>query len=283
MRIDLETWLTKAAEQARPAALAAFGALVLLLLHLANVSLGKRAQAARAGLEALSEEAQEADSALAEATTLREERLREVAAFKEGLPKLAESRRHIYEGGLQLQEEKRLLEKQLEIMTTYLLVDELGGKIHLMRGEQALESFPLAEGSPKAFGGAKPAPALTSIISKERYAHPERPKSDQVGKQLNWEPPQVGESARANALGEYVVFTRGPLILHGPPKNEEEHAAFPHVCLQLPLPVARRLYSESYMGTKIMLKGPSAAPAPVPAPAKVAAAKPKAPKRAGKR
>jgi hypothetical protein len=269
MRIDLEKWLTKAAETARPAALAAFGLPVLLLLHLANVSVGRRAEAARRSLEALTEEAEEADSALSDAVALRDEKLQAVSTFKAGLPKLAESRRHIYEGGLQLQEEKRLLEKQLEIMTTYLLVDEAGGKIHLMRGEQALESFPLAEGSPKALGGAKPAPALTSIISKERYAHPERPKSEQVGKQLDWEPPQVGESARANALGEFVVFTRGPLILHGPPKKEEEHAAFPHVCLQLPLAVARRLYSQSYIGTKIMIKG--------------AAAQPKAPKRAGKR
>lgn len=268
MDIDLEKALDRAASRARPAAIAAFGAAVLLLLHAANVAVGARADAAKKALEAYSEEAEETESALSDATAMRDERRSAVGVFKAGLPKLAQSRRQLYEGGLQLQEEKRLLEKQLEIMTTYLLIDEAAGKVHLMRGEQALESFPLGAGAPHAYGGAKPQPALAAIVSKERYAHPERPKSDQVGKELNWEPPQVGESARANALGEYVVFTKGPLILHGPPKNEAEHAAFPHVCLELPLAVARRLYSETYIGTKVLLKGPSAA-APV-----VAAAKP---------
>lgn len=277
MASDLETALDRLAAQAKPAAVAGCALAALLLLQAARVTLGRRADEAQASLPALAAAAEESSQALAEASSARDQKLSEADAFRHGLPKLAESRRKIYEGGLQLQEEKRLLEKQLEIMTTYLLVDELGHKVHLMRGEQALESFPIDEAVPRAYGGAKPEPALSSIVSKERYAHPERPKSDQVGKQLNWEPPQVGESARANALGEFVVFTRGPLILHGPPRKAEEHAAFPHVCLELPLAVAKRLYNETYIGTKVMLKGPSAAPA-------VAAAKPAKPsKRPAKR
>lgn len=140
-------------------------------------------------------------------------------------------------------------------MSTYLLVDEGDKKIHLMRGEQSLESYPIEYVPPQSFGeGAKAPATVSTIISKERFAHPERGKSEQVDGQLQWEPPQVGSSVRANALGEFVMFTRGSLILHGPPKKAEEHKAFAHYCLGLSLAVARRLYNSCYIGTKIVIK-----------------------------
>jgi hypothetical protein len=58
---------------------------------------------------------------------------------------------------------------------------------------------------------------------------------------------------RANALGEFVMFTKGSLILHGAPKKAAEHMAFPHYCVGLTLAVARRLYSQSFMGTRIKI------------------------------
>jgi hypothetical protein len=212
-----------------------------------------QAQQKRAELAATLEESSEA---LSENQGLRDERLRDVAKFKDELGKLTQSRRSLYEGGLQLQEEKRLLDKQLEVMTTYLLVDEEEHKISLMRGEQALETYPFSPIDPRAEGGeVRMLPPLTTIVSKERFAHPERGKSEQgPDGQLQWEPPQVGTSVRANALGEYVLFTKGPLILHGPPKKEEEHGAFPHWCLGLSLKVARRLYQQTFIGTKILVK-----------------------------
>ncbi len=96
-------------------------------------------------------------------------------------------------------------------------------------------------------------PRAAAIMSKERFAHPERPRSEQVGGQLQWEPPQVGTSVRANALGEYVMFTREGLVLHGPPLRAAEHEAYPHLCLSLPAATAARLYAKSFVGTKIAL------------------------------
>lgn len=252
--MTLEEMLDRLSRRARPGVLAFCGLAVLGTMHVGRRILARSATEARHPLSELSRRAEESAGALSEAAVLRDEKLRALAAFKVGLPKLTEARRQVYEGGLQLQEEKRLLEKQLEIMTTYLLVDQGEGKVHLMRGEQSLESYAISPLAPRSYGTAKPAPGLTAIVSKERYAHPERPKSEQVEGRFQWEPPQVGESARAGALGEFVVFTRGSLILHGPPRSQAEHAAFAHVCLELSLPVARKLYSGSFIGTKIMLK-----------------------------
>jgi hypothetical protein len=251
---NLEWLLQRGARRADALAVAGCGAALLLLAHGARLAAARRADAAEAALAAAAAQAEETGAVLAELEAVRDAKQGELDEFKRGLPQLAESRRKVYEGGLQLQEEKRLLEKQLELMTTYLLVEPAAGKVHLMRGEQALRSLPLGEGAPRQYGQTKAQPPLAAIVSKERFAHPERPKADQVGGQLQWEPPQVGESARANALGEFVVFTRGPLILHGPPRKAEEHAAFPHVCLELSLPAARRLYQDSSIGTKVMLK-----------------------------
>ena len=123
-----------------------------------------------------------------------------------------------------------------------------------MRGDQIAASLLLAGARPRAVGGeTRPLPKTATIVSKERFASTERPKSDQVGGLLQWEPPQVGTSVRASALGEFVLFTKEGLVMHGPPLKEAEHEAFPHLCLALPRTAASRLYMQSFVGTKILL------------------------------
>ena len=96
-------------------------------------------------------------------------------------------------------------------------------------------------------------PSTVRIVSKERFAHPERAKSEMVNGQLQYTPPQVDTSVRSNALGEYVMFTNSRLILHGPPLNSDDHEKFSHICLGLDLDAARKLYNSSFIGTKIIL------------------------------
>ncbi|MEK7232367.1 MAG: hypothetical protein AAB268_01015 [Elusimicrobiota bacterium] len=179
---------------------------------------------------------------------------RDFARAKESATTLSRSRKVLFEGGMALSEEKRLLEKQLEIMSLWIRLDEEAGKVQLFRGEQIVESLLLAGARPRVVGAeTRPLPRFATILTKERFASTERPKFEQVGGQLHWEPPQVGTSVRASALGEFVLFTREGLVLHGPPLKEAEHEAFAHLCLSLPLPVARRLYTQSFVGTKIVL------------------------------
>lgn len=260
--MTLDSFARLLSRRAHPAGLLAAGLAVLLAMELSRTRLRDRAYEARAELAALGEILEEARQAAGENQSLRDLKGRDLAVFKAGLPRLAQSRRTVYEGGIQLQEEMRMLQKQWEIMSTYLLVDEDRRQVHLMRGEQSLESYPVDYAPPKAFGAeSRPLPDAAAIASKERFAHPERGTSEQVDGELRWEPPQVGSSQRSNALGEYVMFTRGPLILHGPPRKSEEHAAFKHACLGLGLPVARRLYTQSYLGTRVLLRPPPGPPA----------------------
>jgi len=194
---------------------------------------------------------------LAERQALNELVSRDFARAKVSAASLTRSRKALFEGGRALSEEKRLLEKQLEIMSLWIRLDEEADKIHLVRGDQIAESLLLAGARARAVGGeARALPKSATILTKERFASTERPKSEQVGGQLQWEPPQVGTSVRANALGEFVLFTREGLVVHGPPLKEAEHEAFPHLCLALPLPAARRLYAQTFVGTKILLAAP---------------------------
>lgn len=205
-------------------------------------------EAADAALDDLEQE-------IAERQALRDLVARDLAATKKNAASLSVSRRALFEGELALSEEKRLLEKQWEIMTTYLLVDAANDRVQVMRGEQAFETWPLNRAVPHAVGGEKKAlPKLATIVSKERYAHAERGKSDVAGGRLDWEPPQVGTSARARALGENVLFTREGLVIHGPPLDKGEHEGYPHLCLTLPAATARRLYERSFIGTRVMIK-----------------------------
>lgn len=205
----------------------------------------RSAQAARANL----------DEELAERQAIADLVAQDLARAENDARAATRSQRSLFEGGMALSEERRLLEKQWEIMTTYLLVDPAADRISVMRGAQTVESWPLGGAVPRAVGGdARPLPRLATIVSKERWAHPERGKSEVVDGQLQWEPPQVGTSTRARALGENVLFTKEGLILHGPPLSREEHEAYPHLCLSLPAATARRVYAASFVGTRVLIK-----------------------------
>lgn len=241
----------------------ALGAGLPLLLWLAGSALDSQAAKIQAGTRRLEAAAEAAAPALEELRSLKELRLKDIAGYKEALRTLSGSKKKAFDTGAALQEEKRLLEKQLEIMTTYLEVDEEAGKIRLMRGDQALKDLPFSWFPLRALGGeARKMPSPSRVVSKERFAQPSRGKVEQRDGKINWEPPQVGKDPRSGGLGEYALFTDGPLVLHGPPLKKELHEAFPHLCAGPTLYTARRLFESVFVGTKIIYKaGPPARPA----------------------
>lgn len=257
----MDRWLRRAFRRAGPLQVAAAALLALAGAWELKRRLHARTLEALAVRYSLSAPEKRLARELSETLALRDLKEKDLVRFKEGLTKLAESKRTVYEGGLLLQEDKRLLEKQWEIMTTWLMVDEAAGKVHLMRGEQALESHAVEHSPARAFGwDAKPPAAVERIVSKERFAHPERGRYLEADGKLQWTPPQVGVSTRSAALGEFVMFTSGSLILHGPPLRPREHEEFPHYCLGLPTATARKLYASGSIGTKILIKPPQPSP-----------------------
>ena len=253
----LEARLNALDRRVGAAGLLAAGALVLAGLGLMGRWVAAHAERAADDRAALGVARSDLELDLSERQALRDLVTRDLARAKASAATLTKSRKALYEGGLALSEEKRLLEKQLEIMSLWIRLDEAADMVHLVRGDQIAESLSLAGARPRAVGGeTRPMPKSAQVLTKERFASTERPKSEQVGGQLQWEPPQVGTSVRASALGEFVLFTKEGLVLHGPPLKAAEHEAFPHLCLSLPLNVARRLYTQSFVGTKILLAGP---------------------------
>ncbi len=231
----------------------AAGACLLALLWLA----GGRLRSGLAGVRAELSQA-EADLAVSMEATARlretnELRARDIENYKKTLSAMAGSKKNAYQAGLSLQEEKRLLEKQLEIMKTWLEISEEDGKIRLMRGDQSLKDFKFSA-PVRLYASAVPMPGSTRVVSKERFANPERGKVEQKDGQLTWEPPQVGSDPRSGALGEYVIFTDGPLILHGPPPGKKLHEAYPHTCANLTAAAAKRLYDSTFVGTRILYR-----------------------------
>ncbi|MFI5361945.1 MAG: hypothetical protein ACHQ49_08255 [Elusimicrobiota bacterium] len=234
--------------------LLAVAALLLLAPWALQSWLAARARLADGDAESSAAALDDLEQELSERQALRDLVSRDLSAEKKNAASLSVSRRALFEGGLALSEEKRLLEKQLEIMTTYLQIDVKGDRVQVMRGDLATETLPLGGARPRAVGGdKKPLPRAATIVSKERYAHAERGKSEVTEGRLDWEPPQVGTSARARALGENVLFTREGLVIHGPPLDKAEHEAYPHLCLTLPAAVSRRLYERSFIGTRVVL------------------------------
>jgi hypothetical protein len=252
--MDFDHWLTHISKKANTAQVAATGVVLLFTMQAAYHVMQTRAAELDAGLQSLIQARDQSALAASHFRGLAELKTQDLNNFKRGMANLAQSNKTLFEAGLSLHEEKRLLEKQWEIMTTYLSVDPALQRIFLMRGDQPLESYLIHYVPIKALGGVPTTvPNVVRIISKERFANPERGISEMVNGKLQWEPPQVGTSVRSNALGEYVLFTNSKLILHGPPVNPVDHEAFPHLCLGLSLEAARNLYQHSFIGTKILL------------------------------
>ena len=252
--MDPDRVLTRLSKKVHPATLGAVGLALLAAGYGLHHLLQTRLQTLQAIDRQLSQVNASSDVAANHYQSLADLKSQDTNKFKESLSGIAQSKKTLFEAGLSSQEERRLLEKQWEIMTTYMTVQIPLQRIFLMRGDQPLESYLINYVPLKAFGGAPATvPRIVRIVSKERFANPERGKSEMVNGKLQWEPPQVGTSVRSNALGEYVLFTNSRLILHGPPKNEADHEAYPHLCLGLSLEAARNLYQHSFIGTKILL------------------------------
>src|SRR6185437_13938280 len=260
-------------EPAHPALTAALGLFILAGLYGVQRKLDQRIGQERAWIAGLVRNLETLDAARERAVVLRDLKKTDVESFKAGFSGRALSNQTLYESGLSLQEERRLLDKQLEIMTTYLIVNPALQRVFIMRGDQPLQSFLISYIPLKIFGAETAVlPRVVRITSKERFAHPERGRSEMVNGKLQWTPPQVGTSVRSNALGEFVIFTNSRLILHGPPLNPADHEKFPHICLGLDRAAAQKLYRSSFIGTKIILSSVTAVPASAASPPEPAAA-----------
>ncbi|MCR4294959.1 MAG: hypothetical protein NUW21_05450 [Elusimicrobia bacterium] len=254
MNESLEAGLRSLDRRVGALGLAAAGAAVLAGLWLAGRWVSAHVERAAGERAALAVAREDLELDLAERQALNALVSRDFARAKASAATLSRARKALFERGLALSEEKRLLEGQLEIMTFWIQVDENTDRLHLMSGDQIVESRLLEGARARSVGApSRPLPRAAALIRQERFAATERPKSAQVGGLLQWAPPQAGTSVRANALGEFVLFTKEGLVLHGPPLKAPEHEAFPHLCLSLPRAVAARLYTRSFVGTKILL------------------------------
>jgi len=222
----------------------------MLLLVIGFKACGQAASLAELRSE-LAVSALMAEQALAENQAALQLKTQDTDRLRGELAGLAKSKVDAYASNISLQEEKRLLEKQKDILTTSLLLDPVANRISLMRDSQAARGFAVAYGVPQAFGNIPGAAAGGRIVSKERFAAPNRSKYEEKNGSIDWEPMQEGDSARTSALGEYVLFVQGNLILHGPTKLKAIHDAYPHFCLGLTQDTAKSLYNAAFIGTRI--------------------------------
>ncbi|MEQ1920581.1 MAG: hypothetical protein ABL955_15440, partial [Elusimicrobiota bacterium] len=133
--------------------LAAAGAAVLASLWLLGRWVSAHAAIAADERVALSVAREDLELDLAERQALSDLVSRDFARAKVSAATLSRSRKALFEGGLALSEEKRLLDKQLEIMSLWIRLDEEADKIHLVRGDQIAESLLLAGARPRTVGG----------------------------------------------------------------------------------------------------------------------------------
>jgi len=232
------------------------GLVLLGLLYGLQQALHQAAQDATRDSEAMEAMREATGAALDHVTMFRDLKEQDVEQLKLEFSSAAVTNKSLFESGLSLQEERRLLEKQLEILTTSLYINPALQRIFLMRADEPLNSFLISYIPPRYFGIISTGtivPNSVRIVSKERFAAPERGKSEIIDGKLQWVPPQVGTSVRSRALGEFVMFTNSPLILHGRPVDSEAHEQFLHLCIGLDTDAARRLYRGSFIGTRITL------------------------------
>ncbi|OGR87547.1 MAG: hypothetical protein A2021_04650 [Elusimicrobia bacterium GWF2_52_66] len=231
----------------------ALGAGIAAFLWFGDSKITARLRIVQSDVERMEDSLETSGAVLEELRFLKELRLEDAARYKKELKGLAKSSKAVYDAGVSLQEEKRLLEKQLEIMTTYLEINEETGKISIMRGDHSLKDCPFSYSPLRLFGnGTENMPPSARVVSKERFAQPQRGKVEEIDGKISWEPPQAGKDPRSGGLGEFVIFTDSPLVIHGPPLKQELHEAYTHVCAGVTAYTAKKLFENTFIGTKIL-------------------------------
>lgn len=232
------------------------GLALLIFLTAVDAYLEKEVLSLNTRLSELRRAEETLNAALETAEQLNALKRRDVENTKAAMVGLAQRQKRYYEGSLALGEERRQLEKQAELLNTRLQVDP-AGRIRVMKGDQAIKEY--ATGKLSCWdglsgNGALRPPKSAAVTSKEFHAHPERGKVDLQEGRLLWTPPQVGSVERASALGQYVIFTNTPLILHLPSKDQKAHEYYRHCCLALAAASARKVYDSVFIGARISIE-----------------------------
>lgn len=235
-----------------------FGLGLLALLTLIQLGLDREVQRLNDQMAALRPPEARLNAALEMSEQLNALKRRDVENTKAAMIGLARRQKLYYEGGLALSEERRQLEKQAELLATHLEIDP-AGVIKVMKGGQTAKEYSVGElscweGSPT--GGTLKAPKTAVVTSKEFHAHPERGRVELQNGQLLWTPPQTGSVERTAALGQYVIFTNTPLIIHLPSKDRQAHEAYRHCCIPLAATSARKLYGSVFIGARLSMESP---------------------------
>jgi hypothetical protein len=176
--------------------------------------------------------------------------------MKSAMTDLARAKKAYYEAGLALNEEKRQLEKQAELLSMHFKTDPAGG-FRVMKGDQAIKDYKTKELSCWQGESAEVAlkvPKTALVTAKEFHAHPQRGKVDLQNGRLLWTPPQTGLVERTAALGKYVIFTNTPLIIHLPSADRRSHEAYRHCCLPLEPAGAKKVYDSVFVGARIAVE-----------------------------
>ncbi|MBI4056073.1 MAG: L,D-transpeptidase [Elusimicrobia bacterium] len=199
---------------------------------------------------------EETATAVETAEVINSMKTKDIQKIKSVLVSQTKTQKKFYEENLILADEKRQLEKQWDILITYLMLDAETGKLKLMKGDQAAKNYkvePVQCWGNYILENNKP----ITVTSKERFAHPERGRVEIQEGQLNWIPPQVGPASRNLALGEHVLFTNTSLILHAPAKDKQQHEAYPHCCIPMRSGTAKQVYDAVYVGSRILVPNDS--------------------------
>lgn len=202
-------------------------------------------------LAALAPALERAHAALETSDHLYALRARDLEATKGAMVGLARKQKAYYEDKLALGQERRSLDKQLELMETGFSLEE--GRLRLRRGDKLVEEFEVGALLRWPAAPAAKIPARVQVGAKEYYAHPERGKVDLKDGSLSWTPPQVGTVARQDALGRFVVFA-GDLVIHLPPADRAAHEGYAHLCLPLAAKSAGKAYDALFIGARIQLE-----------------------------
>src|SRR5262249_9089163 len=145
--------LDRISHPAHPVAVVSSGVIVLAGVVLMTRWLDHHLASQRAYNTELARTLDQASAAREHMASLETLKTNDLEQFKAGISGNAQTQKTLFESGLSLQEERRLLEKQLEIMNTSLLINPSLQRIFLMRADQPLQSYLISYIPLRSFGG----------------------------------------------------------------------------------------------------------------------------------
>ncbi|MDD5687612.1 MAG: L,D-transpeptidase [Elusimicrobia bacterium] len=170
------------------------------------------------------------------------------------IPSLENEKKSLMEQYKALFKENRLLNGQLNILTTKIIFDTTSNRLKLVKRGKIVSDIPVYKKFVQDFLKSEIDKKILKVLAKEKMPTPIRPVWTFEDITVEIPAENSPERLMTGALGNYAIYFTDFLIIHDKSKNYKYHDTINHVCIQLNTKAMKKFYDSIYVGNKLYVE-----------------------------